>query len=398
MKKSFILFVVLSILSISITFTSCNTNKNQIELSGTTQGTFYNIKYYSKDKINYQNSVDSILSEIDNSLSIYNPNSLISKINRREEGVKPDNHIIYNFNISKEIYTETNGAFDVTAKRLFDAWGFGNHNLHDPLSYEEIEKILPFIGNDKVKLDNDNNFIFENDSIELCFNAVAKGYTVKVIADFFDSQNLESYIIEIGGEVYAKGTKPFNKAWKVGVANPVENSTSLYTYFKLNNTSAVTSGNYNNFYEYNGKKYTHVIDPRNGYPAENGVLSVTVVHENPAIADAWATSFMVLGLEQSKQIVEKMEGLGVYIIYDNPNNYDNSYTLYDTDDLDNYDLSNPDSDNPDSDNSDSDDFNTGIADNTSSDNVNKKENKSNKNSSNQKSKTSEFLVWTNMDI
>ncbi|MGI6719193.1 MAG: FAD:protein FMN transferase [Bacteroidales bacterium] len=350
MKKTQKYFIPLIIIFLLLSTTSCNPNKNQIELSGTTQGTFYNIKYYSKDKINYQNSVDSILSVIDNSLSIYNKNSTISKINRREKNIKPDNHIIYNFNISKEIYDETNGAFDVTAKRLFDAWGFGNHNLHNPLSEEEVEKILPYIGNNKVKLDNNNNFIFENDSIELCFNAVAKGYTVKVIADFFDSQNLESYIIEIGGEVYAKGTKPFNKSWKVGIANPEKNSTSLYTFFKLNNKSAVTSGNYNNFYEYNGKKYTHVIDPRNGYPTENGVLSVTVFHENPAIADAWATAIMVLGLDQTKEIVEKIEGIGVYIIYSNQDSYNDIYQT------------------------------------------------SNENDSTSEQKDDDFLVWTNMEI
>ena len=274
MKKAY----YLAVLTLALLLSSC-AKQQYYKIMGNTQGTTYHIIYRYSRMLKPQ--VDSILHAIDMSLSTYNPNSIISKVNRNEP-VKLDDHFIKVFRKSIEISEATDGAFDVTVGPLVDAYGFGPGNRINHLTKKQIDSILQFVGYHKVHLEG-RKLIKDDPRIQLDFNAIAQGYTVDVIAKYFDRLGITDYMVEVGGELLAKGRNEFGEAWRIGIDKPIEGSTEatreiqLIVGFKGAKKAISTSGNYRRFYVENGIKYTHTINPHTGYPVKSNLLSASIL-------------------------------------------------------------------------------------------------------------------------
>ena len=299
---------------------NCNQESNKIiKIAGNAQGTTYQITYLSQNDSNYKDGIDSILKRIDQSLSTYTSTSIISRINKNDTGVIVDTYFMEVFNKSIEVSEITKGLFDVTVAPVINAWGFG-FTKKAKVDSAMIDSLLDFIGYNMVRLEG-KRLIKEKPQVMLDFNAVAPGYTVDILASYLESKGIFNYIVELGGEVKAKGKKNNNQNWTVGIDQPNEIPTDgrpLKAIVKLNDRALATSGNYRKFYIENGKKYAHIIDPFTGYPAKNKLLSATVIASDCMTADAYATAFMVMGLEKSKQLLSEYKGLNleVFFIYD----------------------------------------------------------------------------------
>ena len=251
-------------------------------------------------------------------MSLWDSTSLISRINRNEN-VKVDSHFTNVFRRSMEISYLTAGAFDVTVSPLVRAWGFSYKKGLPVPDSTSVDSILQFIHFEKVKLHE--GFVVKDDPrLELDFNAIAQGYTVDLISEFLESKKINDYLVELGGEVRAKGLNPRDSVWVIGIDKPNPHSIehNLQTAVHLDNKSLATSGNYRKFIEKDGKKYSHVIDPHTGFPAEHPLLSVSVIADDCMTADALATAFMVLGLERSFVRLNSLP-VEAYFIYADPN-------------------------------------------------------------------------------
>jgi len=308
-------------------FISCESEKSNSILvadTGQTQGTYYHIKYMIEDGKSLKNDIDSLLTVIDNSLSTYNPNSLVSKINMGEL-ITTDSMFRTVFRAANEVYKNTNGAFDCSITPLVNAWGFGFSNK-EKMDTARVIELLSLVDFKKIKLSNDT--ISMKKDMMLDFNSLAQGYTVDVIAKMFDVRGLDNYLIEVGGEIKSKGKNPDNNFWTIGVDRPneiIDPKDRFQFILNLFNTSLATSGNYRKFYQENGIKYSHVINPTTGFPSFNKLLSVTVVHESCMKADAYATAFMVMGLKKSKLYLDNNPDLEAYIVYRDTNGELNTF-------------------------------------------------------------------------
>ena len=274
---------------------------------GNTQGTYYYIKYLSINGQSFQTDIDSILNEIDLSLSIYNNNSLISKIN---SGDSVNTDFLFNtvFDVSKEINEKTNGAFDPSISPLVNYWGFYNYTGVKEILVDstEINNILKNIGFGKIKIKN--NLVQLPTNMSLDFNSIAQGYTVDLIGSYLRKVGVNDFLINVGGENLASGKNQEGDVWKIGIEKPTNKINDDYKLIlSLNNKAIATSGNYRKFHKINGKKYSHVIDPLTGYPAYNRLLSVSVIHDDCMIADAYATAFMVMGVKKQKILLKKIK-------------------------------------------------------------------------------------------
>ncbi len=313
MKKLFFLF--------SITFLfSCNEKKELVrsKFSGNIFGTYYNVQLFDTDEVFYQKDFDSIFKILNNSMSTYQSSSLISKINNGDNSVIVDNHFRNVFKVSKSIYKETNGVFDPTIGGIVNAWDFGPKKEIIKIDSILIDSLMRFVGFDKVKL-TDKNYVHKKQSQTfLDFNAIAKGYALDVLALFLDTKNHDNYLIDIGGEVLAKGTKPNNKIWKIGIDKPnFEGYQETQRVLSLLNKAMATSGVYRKFKTDSlGRKYAHIINSKTGYPSKTNILSVSVIAESCMVADAYATAFQVIGVEGTEKILEKHKELKVYFIYE----------------------------------------------------------------------------------
>jgi thiamine biosynthesis lipoprotein len=291
-----------------------------IKLTGQTQGTYYAITYFDKDARNFQPEVDSMLNDFDQSVSLWVPNSVISKINNEEGVVEPDEIFKTLFTMSKKVYTQSGGTFDPTVGPLVNAWGFGFTD-RQKVDRQMIDSLLLFVGFDKVKMEN-NKIIKSDPRIKFDFNAIAQGYAVDLIGKFLDEKNISNYLIDIGGEVLAVGKKSNGEFWKVGIEKPADNANygdDLQAVVNLKDRALATSGNYRKFYEENGTRYSHTIDPASGYPVQHSLLSASVLAVDCASADAFATVFMVMGLEKSKAFLNDHSDLDAYFIFTDEN-------------------------------------------------------------------------------
>lgn len=315
--------IVFAILAVSILVLACNQKKIEkklVKLNGFAQGTTYSISYYDSLGRNLNSEIDSILNEFNSSLSIYDSNSVISKINRNDSSVKPDYYLLRVLEKSLEIANVTNGAFDPTVGTLVKTWGFG-FKTNTVLSQHKIDSILTFTGYKKIALNN--NIITKHDPrIKLDFNAIAQGYSVDIVSEFLEKRNIHSYLVEIGGEVRVKGKKDNDSLWSIGIEKPVDsiNMRELKAIAKLDNKSMATSGNYRKYFVENGVKYSHTINPLTGYPAKNTLLSATVIANDCMTADALATSFMVIGKDSTLEFIKRYKDkypVGIYLIYSN---------------------------------------------------------------------------------
>ncbi|TXE20432.1 FAD:protein FMN transferase [Psychroflexus gondwanensis] len=308
------LFLVLSLL-----FLSCDKDTpNAQSLRGSAIGTTYSIKYFSEDYILMGSEIDSILKDINLSMSTYMPESDISRINSGEL-VVVDQNFQKVFKASKRIYEDTQGYFDPSVGLLVNAYGFGPLGYSEDVTEKQIDSLFQFVGFNHIQLSEDAQVASSLPVFYLDFNAIAKGYTVDVFGEYLHSKGVNNYLVEIGGEVRVKG-KNLEKAspWKVGIELPVANNSRELMYgIQLKNESLATSGNYRKFRSdsLSGKKYVHTINPNTGQSQKTDILSASVITTTCADADAYATAFMAMGLEKSVQFIEKQNAIKVIFIY-----------------------------------------------------------------------------------
>ncbi|CAM1334680.1 FAD:protein FMN transferase [Tenacibaculum aestuariivivum] len=315
---------VFFIVYILFIFIGCKQPKDSKEakLSGFVFGTTYHITYLpTENSVSYQKPIDSLFNLVNNSLSTYLPTSDISRINKGDSTVVVDDMFIEVFAKAKKIYKETDGYFDPTIGKLINAYGFGSGKERENLSSEEIKKLMVGVGFDKVKLEN-NKVYRESDQIEFNVNAFAKGYGVDIIGRFLESKKINNYLIEIGGEIRARGKKK-DKLWKVAIEKPnIDGTRSLQKVILLDNESMATSGNYRKFkINEKGEKIVHTINAKTGLAQESNLLSVSVrLKGDCADVDAYATAFLAMGLEKTKDFLLKHPELKVILLYNDENN------------------------------------------------------------------------------
>ncbi len=283
-------------------------------------GTVYNVTYESNDDL--QKEIEAELKKVDNSLSMFNKKSTISLVNNNKlTEVYRDTMFVKIVSLAKAISEETEGNFDITVAPLVNAWGFGFKNGQTPDKHT-IDSIKTFVGYQKIGFDEEKGTIMKKDPrVMLDCSAIAKGFGSDVVANYLRSKGIKNFMVEIGGEVVTCGLSEKRVPWKIGVTKPSDeklNTTQeIQTVLNVTNKAMATSGNYRNFYYKGGKKYAHTIDPKTGYPVQHNILSSTVLADDCARADAYATSFMVSGLEGAKKTLEKHPELMAYFIYDN---------------------------------------------------------------------------------
>ncbi|RMZ50797.1 FAD:protein FMN transferase [Flavobacteriaceae bacterium PRS1] len=305
------------ILFILILLVSCKQETKNTKVSGQVFGTSYSIKYYSDSNLNFETQFDSLFYEINKSLSTYQINSIISRINRNE-WTHFDDHFVKVFESAKTIYKETQGAFDPTIGVLVNAWGFGPEGKVKDIDSLKIDSLMVSVGFDKVELPKEKFKLPKNTFLD--FNAIAKGYAVDVIAEFLEHQKIESYLVEIGGEIRAKGKNIEKQSnWKVGVENPnFDGEQSILKVISLQDEAMATSGTYRKFkVDKNGNRYAHIIDTKTGYPSKTNILSISVIAKNCMTADAYATAFQAMGIENVKAFLKDHLELKVFFIFEN---------------------------------------------------------------------------------
>lgn len=281
-------------------------------------GTMYKITYQSDE--NLKNEIEAELEKVNQSLSPFSKESVITHINQNTD-LTADSLFTYVFQLAKQISEETHGAFDITVAPLVNAWGFGFKNTTQ-IDSLTIDSIRQFVGIDKVRMEN-GKVIKDDPRLMLDCSAIAKGFGVDCVARLFDRKGIKNYMIDIGGELVMKGENAQMNTWRIGINKPIDDSLAvnqeLQTILEISNAGMATSGNYRNFYYKDGKKYAHTIDPRTGYPVQHNILSSTVVAKDCATADAYATSFMVLGLDSAKAVCNAHPELDAYFIYSKDN-------------------------------------------------------------------------------
>ncbi len=325
MKKNILRIAIIIVIPFVILFVSRGCLRREyIKLAGFTQGTSYHITYESKRGENLQEEIDTLLAGFDKTFSIYLPGSVISRINRNDSGVIINEHFIKVFNKAYDIYEATEGTFDITVAPLVNAWGFGFTQATN-IDSSLIDSLLNYVGMDKVVIE-DKKIRKKYKETMLDCNAIAQGYAVDFIANYLERKGIKNYLVEIGGEIKTMGLNEKGNVWRIGIDKPSENNlipgTYLQAVIQLNNRSLATSGNYRKFYEKDGIRYTHSIDPKTGYPVLSSLLSATVLAEDCMTADAYATAFMVMGLERAKNFLMKHRELEAYLVYsDDQGNY-----------------------------------------------------------------------------
>ncbi len=305
------------LLLLFITVYSCTNNSfKKTSISGYVYGTTYSIVYFSDDELQLKVQIDSLFDAIDMSMSTYNPNSLITKINNNED-IDLDNHFKFVFNVSKNIFNKTNGLFDPSIGPLVNSLNFGPKTNHLP-----IDKLKTLVGLDKFNI-IENKLIRPFNSF-IDFNAIAKGYSVDVISRFLSINNITNYLVEVGGEIRSSGMNlDGNKNWRVGLDTPRFDGLQrdLYKIFNLKDKSMATSGVYRKFkIDSSGNKYAHIIDPKTGYSSTSNILSVTVISEDCIEADAYATALQLMSVDEITLLAKENSAISIFIIYNDVNN------------------------------------------------------------------------------
>jgi thiamine biosynthesis lipoprotein len=295
----------------------------QLKLEGEAQGTTYHIQYADALNRNLQYEIDSLLYFFDLGVSTYVSNSQITLINNNSIQSTSNPYFIYCFNTAKRIWKNTKGAFDPTVYPFVNMWGFGPESyVKNKPTQDQIDSIKTFVGFSKISLRSDS-IIKYDPRVRLDFNAFAQGYSVDVVGQFLETKGIYNYLVEIGGEVFAKGPN-----WLIGIESPEYNKSALNAIqlvIKINGKGVATSGNYRKYVEFDGIKYAHHIDPRTGYPTKNRLLSDTVISNETIISDATATGLLVLGLRKAKRYLKRHQEIDALLIYSNKSGVFKSY-------------------------------------------------------------------------
>ena len=324
MKFSALFFLMILLISCNET-----SKKPYQKLEGLALGTIFHITY---DPSNYEileNEIDSLLHLVNKSMSTYIPTSDISKINRGDTTIVIDDLFVEVFNKSDRIYRETNGYFDPTIGIIVNAWGFGPKSHLEVIDSSRIKTMLTFVGFNNVKI---KNGMVQKKFVEtyLDFNAIAKGFAVDVIGRYMEANDINNYLIEIGGEIRTRGVNSSKNLWTIAIENPnFDGSRSFQSTILLSNESIATSGNYRKFKidSLTGEKYAHTMDTKTGFPSKSNLLSASVISEiDCADVDAYATALMAMGMEKSKKFLIKHSELKAILIFSTDDGQINTFT------------------------------------------------------------------------
>lgn len=318
---------------LSLLLFSCHqTSKQQVAYvrnSGKMHGTFYHATYLHPEGKDLQQAIEEKMHEFELSLSTFNPQSIISRINQNDDSVVTDEFFETMYAEARKVSENSGGAFDITVAPLVNAWGFGFGD-QERVKIPDVKAILSYTGYQKIKLEN-KKIIKSDKRIMLDASAIAKGQSSDVIGKLLESYGCEHYMIEIGGEVASRGVNPSGKKWQIGidkpVDSPIDNDGELQTIVAISGEGLATSGNYRQFYYKDGKKYAHTINPKTGFPVDHNLLSATVIAPTCMQADAYATAFMVLGVDSSLALCNRIPYMECYLIYtDEAGNNQVAYT------------------------------------------------------------------------
>ena len=319
MKKCLFLLVIFFIWS-------CNNNdQNEKRISGNALGTTYQIIYFDDlDEEVFTKDMDSLLYAVNSSLSTYQSDSDISKLNAGDTTIVIDDMFTEVFQLSKKIHKESSGYFDPTVGNLVNAYGFGSKKFTTVVDSTVIDSLTTYVGLDKVVLNKNRTISKKHPEVYLEFNSIAKGYCLDRISTYLKEKDISNFLIELGGELVASGSKqPENKLWVAGIEEPLEDgSRAIAKTVKLKDIAMATSGNYRKYKidSLSGQKYVHTINPLSGFPGQNDMLSASVFAQTCAEADAYATTFMTMGFKKSKQLLDSLQSIDAYLMYLNTDN------------------------------------------------------------------------------
>ncbi|MDG5799180.1 FAD:protein FMN transferase [Marinilabiliaceae bacterium ANBcel2] len=306
---------ILILLYVFIISSCTDKDAQYVTNEGRVFNTSYRIVYYHHQ--NLHDEIRALFEVFNNSLSPYESSSIISRVNNNEVGVEVDTLFKNVFSRSKQISSITDGAFDITVAPLVNAWGFG-FETHEDFDEHKIDSLLQYVGMDQISI-KDDFVVKEFDGVKIDGSAIAKGYAVDVVASFLNGRGISNFMIEIGGEIVARGVNSRGIPWRIGIDRPDYDPSALNRDIKmiieLSDKALATSGNYRNFYVKDGKKFAHTIDPRTGYPVEHTLLSASVVTHDAMSADAFATAFMVMGVDASLALTESLDCVEASFIY-----------------------------------------------------------------------------------
>ena len=310
MRKLFFIFFVFALFS-------CDEKSETKVITGNALGTTYSVQFFTDRKFPVQHKIDSVFEAVNSSMSTYLPNSDISKINKgKNNNLRVDEMFVEVFSLSKRIFRETDGFFDPTVGNIVNYYGFGAERVNA----QELDSLMQFVGFNKVELNKEKQILKTDPRVYIEFNAIGKGYAVDRIAAMLDHNSIDNYLVEVGGELIAKGKDlQANKDWYVGIDDPMQDKKrKLVKVIRLNNRAMATSGNYRKFRvdSITGQKYVHTINPKTGLSKKSDLLSASVIANTCAEADAYATAFMAMGFQKSKKLVDKLSNIEVFFIYD----------------------------------------------------------------------------------
>jgi len=310
-----------------------------LTLEGQTMGTYYRVTYGDAQQRDFQVSIDSLLQAINLEVSTYIPAATISRFNQAESrfnlrtdprsgeaGAYANRHFLPNFLKAKEVFAQTEGYFDPTVMPLVNFWGFG-YTPKKPVEQADsakVQELLLLVGFDQVELavqGEDTLLQKARPDVQLDFSAIAKGYGVDEVGRFLAAQGIDNFLVDIGGEAVGRGRSPRGDAWRIGINKPQEDAAvdEIQVAVPLDNRAIATSGNYRNFYEVDGVKYSHTINPKTGFPERNTLLSASVFAADCMTADAYATAFMAMGLERAFALASQLPDIEAYFLYGLPN-------------------------------------------------------------------------------
>jgi thiamine biosynthesis lipoprotein len=288
----------------------------KFQINGIAQGTTYHITYYAEDSIVTKKQIDSLLDQVDSSLSLYKPFSLINQFNRSGKGIVVDDHFIKVVKKAKEVHRLTNGIFDITVFPLTDAWGFGPARKDTMPDDKTIAQLRSCVNSSFIEIKGEK-VIKKKPCVKLDANGIAQGYSVDVLADFFEERGIVNYLVELGGEIRVKGRKPGGEKISIGIEAPGDDPmfAVIEKVIYLSEGAVTTSGNYRRYHESNGKKITHLINPKTGYTLQNELVSVTIYAKDAITADGYDNAIMAMGLKKGLAFVEKSNQLAAHFIY-----------------------------------------------------------------------------------
>lgn len=308
---------ILLLFPLLISFLLKEKDQQEFTIRGYAQGTDYTVKYFARGSVVTKRSVDSILSVIDSSMSLYKPYSLINKFNESSEGLDLDPHFAAVMRKSFVVYKATKGRFDVTVAPLVQAWGFGPKPIAEFPDSMEVKQLLNCIGMHNLSLKG-KHLKKSKACIKIDLNGIAQGYSVDVVADYLKKKGITSFVVEIGGELRIKGPKPDGSAIRIGIEGPAASANAepvIRHVININNGAITTAGNYRKYLQKGKKKIVHLIDPKTGYPLDNALISVTVYAKDAVTADGYDSPLMAMSVHEALDFVASKKGMEAYIIY-----------------------------------------------------------------------------------